>query len=48
MKLPDEMVRNIYPWEDFILARSLVDTGVAPGEIEHDLFAGLRDPARVR
>ena len=48
MKLPDEMVRNIYPWEDFILARSLVNTGVAPGEIEHDLFAGLRDPARVQ
>ncbi|HEY3834054.1 MAG TPA: mycothiol conjugate amidase Mca [Acidimicrobiia bacterium] len=48
MKLPDEMVRNIYPWEDYILARSLVDTGVAEGEIETDLFAGLRDPARVR
>jgi mycothiol S-conjugate amidase len=48
MKLPDELVRDIYPWEDFILARSLVETGVPEGELETDLFAGLRDKARVR
>ncbi len=47
MKLPDEVSRSAYPWEDFILARSNVDTGVAPGEIETDLFAGLREPAQL-
>ena len=41
MKLPDAVSRAAYPWEDFILERSLVTTGVAPGETEHDLFAGL-------
>ena len=37
-----EVVREIHPWEDFELARSLVDTDVAEGEYEHDLFAGVR------
>lgn len=46
MKLPDDVVRNAYPWEDFIVARSLVDTGVPEGEYETDLFAGIRTPAR--
>ena len=45
MKLPDEVSRAAYPWEDFILERSLVDTGVAPGETELDLFAGLLSEA---
>jgi mycothiol S-conjugate amidase len=42
MALPDEELREVYPWEEYILARTLVDTGVSPGEIETDLFAGLR------
>jgi mycothiol S-conjugate amidase len=42
MRLPDEALREIVPWEEFILARSLVDTGVAPGDVEDDLFAGAR------
>ena len=42
MKLPDNVSRAAYPWEDFILEFSKVDTGVQPGEIETDLFAGLR------
>ncbi len=42
MKLPDDVSRAAYPWEDFILASSTVDTGVADGELEHDLFAGIR------
>ena len=39
--LPPEVV--VYPYDDFILARSLVDV---PEGVEDDLFAGLRDPAR--
>ena len=42
MRLPDEVVREVFPWEEFALAESLVDNGVAQGEPEEDLFAGLR------
>ena len=42
MALPDETLREVWPWEEYILARTLVDTGVKPGEIETDLFAGVR------
>jgi mycothiol S-conjugate amidase len=35
--VPDEVVAEVYPWEDFTLARTLVPTG----EHETDLFAGL-------
>ena len=48
MRLPDEVVRDVFPWEEFVLARTLVDTGVPEGEAEDDLFAGLRAPARTR
>ena len=41
-RVPLEVVREIHPWEDFELARSLVDTDVDEGEYEHDLFAGIR------
>jgi len=47
MRLPDDVVREVFPWEEFVLARSLVDTGVASGEPEDDLFAGLRASART-
>jgi len=43
--LPPE-AGNAYPYDDYILARSLVD---APADVpvpEDDLFAGLREPAR--
>jgi mycothiol S-conjugate amidase len=36
--LPTEVVCDLHPWDDYILARSLVDTEVP----ESDLFAGLR------
>jgi mycothiol S-conjugate amidase len=42
MALPDEVLRDVYRWEEYILARTLVDNGVGPGDIETDLFAGLR------
>ena len=42
MRLPDDVVREVFPWEEFTLARTLVDNGVPEGEFEDDLFAGLR------
>lgn len=36
--LPDDVVANLYPWEDFQLAQSRVPTQVP----ETDLFAGIR------
>ena len=37
--LPEDVVEQIYPWEDYILARSLVDSRPP----EDDLFAGVRE-----
>jgi len=47
-RLPEDVVREVFPWEEYLLARSLVDTGVPAGVFESDLFAGLRatEPAR--
>jgi len=42
MRLPDSVHREVFPWEEFALARTLVDTGVPEGDVEDDLFAGLR------
>jgi mycothiol S-conjugate amidase len=46
MRLPDDVIRQVFPWEEFQLARTRVDTGVAEGDAEDDLFAGLRVAAR--
>jgi mycothiol S-conjugate amidase len=50
MRLPEDVVREIFPWEEYRLARSLVDTTVPPDGFEDDLFAGLRadTPAGTR
>lgn len=40
--LPDEVLKEHYPWEEFTLARSLVENRVPEGEMEMDLFAGIR------
>ena len=47
MKVPDDLLRETFPWEEYVLARSLVAMSVMPteDEPEHDLFAGLRAPA---
>lgn len=46
MRLPDDVIRDIFPWDEYVLARSLV--GMPPdGETEDDLFTGLRAPARA-
>ena len=46
MRLPDDVVREVFPWEEFTLARSLVERTVGDGEYEDDLFAGLRESVR--
>lgn len=43
MRLPDRVIREVFPWEEYTLARSLVDNHVAEGEYEDDLFAGVRE-----
>lgn len=42
----DRQMAEIYPWEDWVLARSLVGTPPA-GEVEDDLFAGVRSSAEA-
>jgi mycothiol S-conjugate amidase len=42
--LADEELAEAYPYEDWILARSLVGYP-EPGEVEEDLFAGVREAA---
>jgi mycothiol S-conjugate amidase len=42
MRLPDSVMREIFPWEEFLLAESRVDNGVPDGDTEDDLFAGVR------
>jgi len=43
MRLPDSVIREVFPWEEFTLARSLVDNNVPAGEFEDDVFAGVRE-----
>jgi len=40
--VPLESMREIHPWEDYDLARSLVDVEIPDGEYERDLFQGVR------
>ncbi len=42
LRLPDDVLREAYPWEEYELVRSLVDSPVREGEMESDLFAGIR------
>ena len=44
--LTDEQLAETYPWEDWVLARSIVD-GPQPGTYEDDLFAGVRGGSPV-
>jgi len=43
MRLPDDVIRQVFPWEEYTLARSLVDNHVPEGEYEDDVFAGVRE-----
>ncbi len=47
MRLPDDVIRDVFPFEEFILAHSLVDNHVGDGDVEDDLFAGLRTETRA-
>jgi len=42
MRLPDDVIREVFPWEEYTLARSLVDADRPDGEFEDDLFTGIR------
>jgi mycothiol S-conjugate amidase len=52
MRLPDSELRRVWPWEEFVLARSLVASDTSGGVqidgrvYEDDLFAGIRTPVR--
>ena len=39
--LPDEVARTVHPYDDYVLAQSLVG-GPIGGQIEDDLFSGIR------
>ena len=41
MRLPDDVIREIFPWDEFAMARSTIGP-VPPPDTEDDLFAGLR------
>jgi mycothiol S-conjugate amidase len=42
MRIPDDALREAFPWDEYELVRSLVENDVAEGEIERDLFAGVQ------
>lgn len=44
--LDDDQLAGVFPWEEWILARSLVGSP-SEGELETDLFAGVRNSADV-
>jgi mycothiol S-conjugate amidase len=41
MRLPDDVIREIFPWDEYVLAASRVGP-VPPPEPEDDLFQGVR------
>jgi mycothiol S-conjugate amidase len=41
-RVPLEVAQARHPWEEYVLARTLVDPGRVAGEYETDLFAGIR------
>jgi mycothiol S-conjugate amidase len=43
MRVPDDLLREAFPWEEYVLARTLLPAPDDPDESpETDLFAGLR------
>jgi hypothetical protein len=49
MRVSDDLLRETFPWEEYVLARSRVPglEPPTPEAPEHDLFAGLRVPTDV-
>ena len=48
MRLPDDVIREVFPWEEYQLVRGQVDTAAPAGGPEDDLFAGLRSAVPLR
>ena len=49
MRVPDDLMRTTFPWEEYVLARSLVASALPTAdEPETDLFAGSARPGRDR
>src|ERR1700730_14895254 len=42
MHRTNDALRKAFPWDEYELARSLVENHVPEGEMERDLFAGIR------
>jgi LmbE family N-acetylglucosaminyl deacetylase len=42
MRIPDDALRKAFPWDEYELAQSRVENHVPEGEMERDLFAGIR------
>jgi mycothiol S-conjugate amidase len=40
--MPLDVARELHPWDEYVLARSLVETSPVDGEYETDLFAGIQ------
>jgi mycothiol S-conjugate amidase len=47
MRVPDELLREAFPWEEYVLARSLLPARTGDDAPETDLFDGLRTSAAV-
>jgi hypothetical protein len=49
MRVPDELLRETFPWEEYVLARALLPGDAMPtaDDPEDDLFAGVRAPTNV-
>jgi mycothiol S-conjugate amidase len=50
MAVSDDFLREVFPWEEYVLAQSSVELASPPSEDapEHDLFAGVRQDADDR
>ena len=46
MRLPDDVIRSIFPWDEYALARSTLGE-LADGVVEDDLFEGVRASERA-
>jgi mycothiol S-conjugate amidase len=42
MRIPDDVIREVFPWDEYVLAESVVGRP-AEGDTEDDLFAGVRE-----
>ena len=43
LRLPDDEMRNLWPYEEYVLVRNVSDSDPSPAAVEDDLFAGVTD-----